>query len=470
MSHDHDYDENEPQKESVKSTRARLWSVIKSDDLEARAEALLDLANILMDNENSRSEALSHAGAAVDIYKNLERKFEEMMSRQLFGDMLCVSGFHKEALAEYWAARELVEVDFHESEIAGLFFRIGGCELSEGNYKDSFNAYFSAGKLNEELNEPSRAQLSFQNAHMAAGIAKNYDDAELAASAAIRNCKEINAPAALAEAYMRLADTLINLGKFAEAAEAHEKGRSLMLVSDLPWLDATLSFNMARFLANDGLLEESLKHFESALSGAKIKNSPVFSADILFARAKALISLGEFASARNDLECLINVTNDEYTNLDILNVYRVLIVAMELLGDTANLELILQNAIFAASENEDKNSETELTLDLAQYYLECGKTKAGLDVIEGVDRNIYEVGSRQWHHQNFLLANAYLDAGRATEALMVAEEVLSNTGQVSLESSDLENVQVLKTQALIRLGSPLANEGDSGHTEIQTIF
>lgn len=320
MSDSHEEDNSEPEsfEDYLRKQRSEtaMWKAVGNGDLEVRAKALIKIAYDLSSDTLKLDEAIAAAGAAADIWRELERNLEFVMAIWHVGDCLIECERFAEAVQAYESAIEVGDEHLMTREMSAVHFQISRCYTRLDLEAEAERAAVKAAELSIEAKVADRGPRAYMMASDFARYQKKWAEAAEYCAKAIVLLKEKGAPDDLAEAYARRAQNLIDLEHYADAGDCLDRSRNLTRLVNMDWLNAGLSFHRARLWAATGMAAEALPLFEEALQGAKDKNAGAFAAEVLFCRAKAYLELGDIELARTEIEALITMTEDGQTELD----------------------------------------------------------------------------------------------------------------------------------------------------------
>lgn len=295
-------------------------SALRAPNLEYRAHALLHMAYEYATDALKMDEAIASAGAAADIWLELERPFEYVRAIWHAGDCLLETNRFEDAIEAYQGALEHGDEITMTSAMSSVNFQISKCYTRLDREYEAELAAVKAAELSLEANLSERAPRAYMLASSFARIQKRWNEAADYCEKAIELLKDETSPDDLAEAYARRAENLTDLKRFEESGACLDRASNLMTLTNMDWLQAGMAFQRAKLWTQTGMAAEALPLFEEAHQGALEKKAGGFAAEVLFWRARAHLLIGEIEQARAEFESLKSITEDGQSELDLAEI------------------------------------------------------------------------------------------------------------------------------------------------------
>ena len=328
MTENNDEDQSEPESFEAflrsQTEKKKLWHAINGENLEARGHALLKMSHSLALETMTLDQAISYAGAAADVWRELWQNDEALKAYWHMGDCLLEAERYPEAISAYTLAIEVGDEILRTRSLMNVHYQLARCYTKNDQDALAEEAAVKAAELALQCNMKMRAQRSYQMASGSARADKRWVESATYCDKAIAILKQEDSAEDLAEAYARKAQNLIDLKRFSEAGDCLDRARNLMRLTNMDWLSAGLTFHRARLWLETGMAAESIPLFDEALQGAKDKSAPQFAAEVMYCRAKAYLEIGVLSIAREEFETLITLTSDGFTALDAADLSQLL--------------------------------------------------------------------------------------------------------------------------------------------------
>lgn len=426
--------------EELNELEERDWQLVRGDNLELRAEALLCLSRRKGQDFTSQEEALSFAEAAIDIYRELDDRKEIDAALWAKADPLYALQRYAEARDACVEAAEISAERLDEARAGKMFYNAGGCAFNLNDYEVGFKYFQKASIFYKSLSDANEAGRSLSWAAKCLAAQEKFDEAITLYLEAIALFETEGAMLKLADCSRLLGKAYIGAGQLDLAEKALNRAEACLEFTMNDDTPQKLKFAQGLLAAAQGDHISAINIFQELFHAGKAIGLVEYTTANAFERAKSEMAIGLYDKAAKtfrQLALTLKGTKSPITVLDsllqLLNVYK-------LAGSLVDQELVL-NELFAMSEvTENQELNNQLTLHLGLLLTGTSEGKRALGILEGLPRSSFEVGTEPWIEHSLGLMQNYENVGRRTECLFLANELLAldNIGQFH------EAVQLIK--------------------------
>jgi tetratricopeptide (TPR) repeat protein len=428
MSHHDEEDED------FKAHEARDWELIQGDDLNQRIDGLLCIAKRRGEDSDAQIESLTFAESAETLLREMDDRARLYSALRMKADALyCLKRFDeaKDACLESagHAASQLMD-----GKAGQMFFNAGGCAYNLKQHEQALELCLKAAGFLESANNPVESGVAL------AWAGRNNYAIDAFASAielyqrAIDIFEEEGTLLKVADCSRLMAKAYLGAGEVALAEKALDRADACL--EFLPCEETTekVRFSRARILAARDDHSLAIRAFTELFEAAKDLGNVEFTTKIAFERAKSERAIGQYESSATTFRNLALALENTGSPITKLHCLLQLTKTYELAGHRLDEEATLQE-VLAMPELESLPTETNLLkLHLGLTMSEHIDNARGLKELESLPRSVFVVGSNSWMEHGIGLMKSYEKAGRFSECLFLATELLSNADVVDFEA------------------------------------
>lgn len=441
----------EEEDEELQEHEAKDWELVRGTNLELRAEALLCISRRTSQDLTKQVEALTFAESAIDILRKLGDTKKLAAALWAKADPLYALNRWAEARDASIEAAELSAELLDDSRAGTMFYNAGGCAYNLREYQESYELFTKAKEYHQAASEPIDTGRSVAWAGKNLYELGNFEGAITAYQEAIDLFEPEGSLGKLADACRLLGKAYIRAGKLDLAAKALERSEACLEFCPNAETESKLKFARGLYLAAKGDHVRAIAVFQELYEAAKAAVLPEHSTANAFERAKSEMAIGEYESAAKtfrQISLAVKGTRSDITSLDAM---LQLVKAYELAEYDVDHEAAL-NEVLAMPELQEKSElKNKLTLSLGLLLTKQPDGTRGLKVLEALPRSVFEVGGVSWMEHGMALLENYRRAGRNSECLFLANEILGIADH-SYFAVLIAELHAIKTDVLQTMG------------------
>jgi tetratricopeptide (TPR) repeat protein len=433
--------------EELKELEERDWQLVRGDNLELRAEALLCLSRRKGQDFTSQEEALSFAEAAIDIYRELDDRKEIAAALWAKADPLYFLQRFAEARSACVEAAEISAELLNEARAGKMFYNAGGCAFNLDDFDDGFKYFQKASIFYKSVSDAIETGRSLSWAAKCLAAQEKFDEAIPFYLEAIGLFESEGAMLKVADCSRLLGKAYIGATQLDLAEQAFDRAEACLEFTRNDETPQKLKFAQGLLAAAQGNHFLAINIFQELFDAGKALGMVEYTTANAFERAKSEMAIGLYDKAAKtfrQLALTLKGTKSPITPLDAL---LELLKTYQLAGNVVDQELVL-NELFGMSEvTENPELNNKLTLHLGILLTGTSEGKRALSILEGLPRSAFAVGTESWIEHSLGLMQNYEQVGRRTECLFLANELLAldNIGQFH---DALELIKEIKSKAL----------------------
>ena len=417
--------------EELNELEERDWQLVRGDNLELRAEALLCLSRRKGQDFTKQEEALSFADAAIDLYRELDDRKEVAAALWAKADPLYFLQRFAEARAACVEAAGIWASLLNEARAGKMFYNAGGCAYNLDDFEDGFKYFQKASIFYKSVSDAIETGRSLSWAAKCLAAQEKFDEAIPLYLEAIALFESEGAMLKLADCSRLLGKSYIGSGQLDLAEKALDRAEACLEFTMNDETPQKLKFAQGLLAAAQGNHYLAINIFQELFDAGKALGMVEYTTANAFERAKSEMAIGLYDKAAKtfrQLALTLKGTKSPITPLDAL---LQLLTTYQLAGSVTDQELVL-NELFGMSEvTENPQLNNKLTLHLGLLLTGTSEGKRALGILEGLPRSAFAVGTESWIEHSLGLMQNYEQVGRRTECLFLANELLAleNIGQ-----------------------------------------
>lgn len=411
--------------EELNELEERDWQLVRGDNLELRAEALLCLSRRKGQDFTKQDEALAFAESAIEIYRELGDRKEVSAALWAKADPLYALQRFAEARDACVEAAEISAELLDEARAGKMFYNAGGCAFNLNDYEVGFKYFQKASIFYTSLSDANEAGRSLSWAAKCLAAQEKFDEAIPLYLEAIALFESEGAMLKLADCSRLLGKAFIGTGQLDLAEKALNRAEACLEFTMNDDTPQKLKFAQGLLAAAQGDHISAIDIFQELFDASKSIGLVEYTTANAFERAKSEVAIGRYEKAAKtfrQLALTLKGTKSPITVLDsllqLLNVYK-------LAGSVVDQELVL-NELFELQEvTENSELSNQLTLHLGLLLTGTSDGQRALRILEGLPRSSFANGSEAWIEHSLGLMQNYEQVGRRTECLFLANELLA---------------------------------------------
>jgi tetratricopeptide (TPR) repeat protein len=439
--------------EELNELEERDWQLVRGDNLELRAEALLCLSRRKGQDFTKQEEALSFADAAIDLYRELDDCKEVAAALWAKADPLYFLQRFAEARAACVEAAGIWASLLNEARAGKMFYNAGGCAYNLDDFEDGFKYFQKASIFYKSVSDAIETGRSLSWAAKCLAAQEKFDEAIPLYLEAIALFESEGAMLKLADCSRLLGKSYIGSGQLDLAEKAFDRAEACLEFTMNDETPQKLKFAQGLLAAAQGNHFLAINIFQELFDAGKALGMVEYTTANAFERAKSEMAIGLYDKAAKtfrQLALTLKGTKSPITPLDAL---LQLLTTYQLAGSVIDQELVL-NELFGMSEvTENPELNNKLTLHLGILLTGTSEGKRALGILEGLPRSSFAIGTESWIEHSLGLMQNYEQVGRRTECLFLANELLAldNIGQFHdalqlIKETKLKALEALESQ------------------------
>ena len=448
MSH-HDEDD-----EDVKAHEARDWELIQSGSLDQRIDGLLCMAKRLGENPDTQTESLTFAESAETLLRDMNDPARLYSALRTKADALYFFKRFEEAKDACLESAGHAASQLMDGKAGSMFFNAGGCAYNIGQHEQAAELCMKAAGFLESANDKIESGVALAWAGRNHFALEAFEAAIDVYNRAIGIFEEEGAMLKLADCSRLLAKAYLGEGELALAEKALDRAEACLEFLPNEETIGKTNFSRARLMAAKGDHSKAIAAFQVLFEAAKEVGNVESTTKIAFETAKSEIAIGKYDTAAKTFRKLalaLQGTGSPVTKLDcMLQLAKAHELAGNSLDEVATLQEVLVMPEMEALPAEANLLKLQLGLTLATKI----DNSRGLKELESLPRAVFEVGTDSWMGHGMGLMKCYEQAGRFSECLFLANELLSNADHDYFEVL-VADIHHIKASALSRLGQDL---------------
>ncbi len=444
MSHQDEEDED------VKAHDARDWELIQSGSIDQRIDGLLCMAKRLGENPDTQTESLTFAESAETLLRDINDPARLYSALRTKADALYFFKRFEEAKdacleSAGHAASMLMDV-----KAGQMFFNAGGCAYNIGQHEQAAELCIKAAGFLESANDKVESGVALAWAGRNHFALDAFEPAIEFYLRAISIFEEEGAMLKLADCSRLLSKSYLGAGDLALAEKALDRAEACLEFLPNEETIGKVNFSRARLLAAKGEHVRAIAAFQSLFEAAKEVGNVESTTKIAFETAKSELAIGKYDSAAKTFRKLtlaLQGTGSPITKLDcMLQLAKAHELAGHALDEVATLQEVLVMPEMEALPAEANLLKLQLGLTLATKI----DNSRGLKELESLPRAAFELGTDSWMEHGMGLMKCYEQAGRFSECLFLANELLSNAEHDYFEAL-IPQIQETKIRAAAKI-------------------
>ena len=444
MSH-HDEDD-----EDVKAHEARDWELIQSGSLDERIDGLLCMAKRLGENPETQTESLTFAESAETLLRDLNDPARLYSALRAKADALYFFKRFEEAKdvcleSAGHAASMLMDV-----KAGQMFFNAGGCAHNLGQHEQAAELCIKAAGFLESANDKVESGVALAWAGRNHFALEAFEAAVDVYKRAIGIFEEEGAMLKLADCSRLLAKAYLGAGDLALAEKTLDRAEACLEFLPNEETIGNVNFSRARLLAAKGEHAKAIAAFQSLFEAAKEVGNVESTTKIAFENAKSEVAIGKYEDAAKTFRKLALALQGTGSPITKLECMLELAKAYELAGNALDEVSTLQEVLFMPELEALPGESNMIKLQLGLTLATKVDNSLGLRELESLPRAVFEVGSESWMEHGMGLMKCYEQAGRLSECLFLANELLSNADHDYFEVL-IPQIQETKVRAAAKI-------------------
>lgn len=444
MSH-HDEDD-----EDVKAHEARDWELIQSGSIDQRIDGLLCMAKRLGENPETQTESLTFAESAETLLRDLNDPARLYSALRTKADALYFFKRFDEAKDACLESAGHAASQLMDAKAGQMFFNAGGCAYNIRQHDQAAELCLKAAGFLESANETVESGVALAWAGRNHFALEAFEAAIEVYKRAIGFFEEEGAMLKLADCSRLLAKAYLGAGELALAEKALDRAEACLEFLPNEETIGKVNFSRARLLAAKGEHAKAIAAFQSLFEAAKEVGNVESTTKIAFESAKSEMAIGKYDTAAKTFRKLalaLQGTGSPITKLDCM---LELAKAYELAGNPLDEVSTLQEVLLMPEMNTLPAESNLLKLQLGLTLATKIDNSLGLKDLESLPRAVFEVGSDSWMEHGVGLMKCYEQAGRSSECLFLANELLSNADHDYFEVL-IPQIQEIKMRAAAKI-------------------
>lgn len=411
--------------EELKELEERDWQLVRGANLELRAEALLCLSRRKGRDLTQQQEALTFAESAIDIYRELGDRKEVAAALWAKADPLYFFQRFEEALEACVEAAEISAELLDEARAGKMFYNAGGCAFNLDDFDEAFNYFQKACIFYKSVGDAIETGRALSWAAKSLATQGNFDEAIPFYLEAIAVFEAEGAMLKVADCSRLLGKSYIGVSQLDFAEKALDRAEACLEFTMNDDTPQKLKFAKGLLEAAQGNHPAAIDIFQELFDAAKEFGLVEYTTANAFERAKSERALGLYDKAAKtfrQLALTLKGTKSPITPLDAL---LQLLTTYQLSGSVSDQELVI-NELFEIPELTEKPElRNQLTLRLGILLTGTPDGQRALMILEGLPRSAFAIGTESWIEHSLGLMQNYEQAGRRTECLFLAHELLA---------------------------------------------
>lgn len=441
--------------EELNELEERDWHLVRGDNLELRAEALLCLSRRKGQDFTKQDEALAFAESAIEIYRELGDRKEVSAALWAKADPLYALQRFAEARDACVEAAEISAELLDEARAGKMFYNAGGCAFNLNDYEVGFKYFQKASIFYKSLSDANEAGRSLSWAAKCLAAQEKFDEAIPLYLEAIALFESEGAMLKLADCSRLIGKAYIGTGQLDLAEKALDRAEACLEFTINDDTPQKLKFAQGLLAAAQSDHISAIDIFQELFDAAKAIGLVEYTTANAFERAKSEMSIGLYDKAAKTFRQLALTLKGTKSPITVLDALLQLLTTYQLAGSVTDQELVL-NELFGMSEvTENPELNNKLTLHLGILLTGTSEGKRALCILEGLPRSSFAIGTESWIEHSIALMESYESMGRVTESLFLANDLLS-VPIVSQQETIVERIAILKSRiALVLMKSEL---------------
>ena len=407
---------------------AELDRIIAADDLPARADALVEKAQ-LMHAEDSPDFALlmAHLQAAIDLNLELAREAELVFPYWMLGDVYVAKKDDEAARAAYLECLKYARLT------SAAHFVLPSCLSALATIarrgRNELQAIEYLTESIDELRESSPGSMQLFNQLMQ--IERSYEalnmftEAEACLDEAYQIAVSMNHIRPMNDAYLEKIWLRIRSNRLDEIPQLLEKLEAQLEMATHPFAQGFFDILVLSHQIRTNPTVETIKGLDSLREIGRERGDAGMLGLVNIERARFFIAVGNYAEARKVLRKLeITAPENLSRRFSLHEVHLLTAEAFEREGQWLPAIEYVQKAIETSSIVPVEGEADQLKLRLGELYLQSGSTAMALAELESLSLDTWQPEQEGWIRQTFALARAYEASDRHTESLFMANQLL----------------------------------------------
>ncbi len=466
---------------------AELDRTIAANDLSARADALVEKAQILhSEGESEYPAVIAHLEAAIDINSQLERSREQVFPHWLLGDVYVAKKNDEAAREAYLAAvRHARDASAAHDALPMCFSNLASISRRQQNDLEAIE-YLTVAI--EEAKQLTPGSMQLFGLYMQ--IVRSYDALNMFAEAdecldeAYEIAVKFNHVRPMVDAYLEKAWLRLKNNQLDELPQIFEKLEACLDLAVHPFAQEFMDVLLLAYQTRTNPTLDTIKGLEALRDIGRDRADAAMLGLVNIERARFHLAVGNFEEARKVLRKLEVTAPENFSRRYSLHEVHLLTAeAYEREGDWLSAIDYVKKALETSTRVPVLGETDQLRLRLGELHIQAGSYSLALAELEALPLDTWQSEEEGWIRQVFALARAYEASERHTESLVMANQLLCKIepdGSKVLPEFDFpENLDAywisaqlheLKCQALQALGEiePAAREAEKAKSVYET--
>lgn len=433
--------------EFLNQQRQGALDEISSPDEAVRADALLKLASI-----SQGADGVAYAGAALDLNRKLNRTTEVLASISALAYALAESEEHEASRELLFEGLGMAQEQGHLDEVGHFHNRLGASYSREYRAQPALEQFEKA--LQFALESGSLRRIGY--CHENLGRCLSWLGEWPKAISSYRQSASFFEADGFTErtilAYLKIAMAEAMIGNHSASIEALEIAKDYCNFDDEVVGEEQVKYAEVTTLRMAGLYQQALPLLDELTEYVKENSvSDQMEYDIKIEVAFVRLGLGMIEQAKRDFRSLARIASTRSTIVGGFEIHDAHILLLKEHGSPDELELALCLAIDASERSGAYGKLSLYELELALLFVHQASKDHRIELLEGLNRNLWIPGSEGWAKLTVELASAHQAVGLFAEAAELAREIVE-----TCEPVDLGPVITAAQELVVRAESSLA--------------
>lgn len=456
------------EQEDNEARLAELERIICADDPAARADALVEKAQLLhAEGESEYPAVIAHLEAAIELNETLDRPREQVFPNWFLGDVLSTQRKTEEAKACYHRAIAAARASAISHDA------IPACLTSLATMaRRECNDLLAIEYLKEaiEASADSIARMPVFSMYMQmqrSQVALNlFEEADKALDAAYEIASDNSVVRAMVDAQLEKVWIRLKQNRLDEVPELLELLEAGLEMAKHPFAQEFMDVLVLAYQTRTNPTVETIKGLDALREIGRERADGGMMGLVNIERARFFLAVENFAEARKVLRKLeVTAPQNLSRRFTLHEVHLLTAEAYEREGDWQNAAEYVSKAIETSKLVPIQREAEELMLRRAELQLQAGSFAFALAELESLPLDVWHPEEEAWIRHTFALARAYEALERHAESIEMANRLLCklepNGTAVAPEFDFPENLDAywisaqlheLKCQALQGLG------------------
>jgi len=411
--------------EELNELEERDWQLIRGDNLELRAEALLCISRRKGTEFELQEEALSFAESSIAIYRQLGDRKEIAVALWAKSDPLYALQRFDEAREVCIEAAEISAELLDDGRAGKMFYNAGGCSFNLGQFEEAFEFFQKASIFYKSVSDDIETGRSLSWAAKCLATEEKFDQAIPLYLEAIGLFEAAGAMLKLADCSRLLGKAYIGAGQLERAEKVLDRAEACLEFTMNDDTPQKLKFAQGMLAAAKGDHATAIETFQELFDASKALGMVEYTIANAFERAKSERAIGLLDKSAKTFRQLALTLKGTKSSIQVLDVLLQLLKTYELAGSITDQELVINELFEMPEVAENLHLSNDLTLSLGILLTGTPDGQRALRILEGLSRSAFSIGTESWIEHSLGLMQNYEQVGRRTECLFLANELLA---------------------------------------------